>query len=267
MSMTTTTNNTGMIPANMDQAMRLAEMMARGKMMPVHLQSSPGDCLMVVEQAMRWNMSPFAVAQCTSSIKGKLMFEGKLVAAAVEASGAIVGMLDYAFDGEGMTRRVTVSGIRHGETSPRTVEVVLKDAITENGIWKKQPDQQLCYHGARVWARRWTPGVMLGVYSPEEMTTDTPVPFAGTTIEAVPESAPATSAGPAKRTWSDLLADIHTKAAACATVDDVVKLGLDADVMKINGVAGERVQTECNAILTEAMARVQDADMGGAGEP
>ena len=42
-------------------------------------------CLVVIEQAMRWGMSPFAVAQCTSSIGGKLMYEGKLVAAAVES--------------------------------------------------------------------------------------------------------------------------------------------------------------------------------------
>ena len=181
-----TTQGTSLIPQTMDQAIRLAEMMARGKMLPEHLRNSPGDCLMVVEQAMRWGMSPFAVAQCTSSIKGKLMFEGKLVAAAVESSGAIEGFLDYQFSGEGPTRKITVIGRRRGEKEPRTVEVVLKNAATENDSWRKQPDQQLVYHGARVWARRWTPGVALGVYSPEEMggAADD---FAGPTIDARPD--------------------------------------------------------------------------------
>jgi hypothetical protein len=160
---------TGLVPRNMDEALRLAEFMSRARTVPKHLQDSPGDCLMVVELAMRWGMSPFAVAQGTSVISGKLMIEGKLVAAAVEASGAIVGHIDYAFTGEGDGRTITVSATRRGETNPREVVVALKEARTNNEMWKRQPDQQLCYHGVRVWARRWTPAVILGVYAREEM--------------------------------------------------------------------------------------------------
>lgn len=158
-----------LVPANLGEAVRFAEVMAQGRLVPKHLQGSPGDCLMVIEQAARWRMSPFAVAQATSVISGKMMFEGKLVAAAVETSGAIVGHLDYTFDGDGENRSITVSATRRGETNPRTVTVMLKDARTNNEMWKRQPDQQLVYHGARVWARRWTPAVILGVYSREEM--------------------------------------------------------------------------------------------------
>jgi hypothetical protein len=124
---------------------------------------------MVIEQAMRWGMSPFAVAQATSVISGKLMFEGKLVASAVESSGAITGHIDYSFAGEGDARTITVAATRRGETNPRTVSVSLKEARTANEMWRRQPDQQLVYHGTRVWARRWTPAVILGVYSREEM--------------------------------------------------------------------------------------------------
>ena len=65
---------------------------------------------MVIEQAMRWNMSPFAVAQCTSVINKKLMFEGKLVAAAVQSSGILSGRLSYTFAGDGNTQQFTVTG-------------------------------------------------------------------------------------------------------------------------------------------------------------
>jgi hypothetical protein len=159
----------GLVPKNMDEALRLAEFMAKARTVPKHLQDSPGDCLMVVELAMRWGMSPFAVAQGTSVISGKLMLEGKMVAAAVETSGAIVGHIDYSYAGEGEARAITVSATRRGETNPRTVTVTLKEAKTNNEMWKRQPDQQLAYHGVRVWARRWTPSVILGVYSREEM--------------------------------------------------------------------------------------------------
>lgn len=76
----------------MQGAMKLATAMASAKMVPQHLQGSPGDCLMVIEQAMRWQMSPFAVAQATAVVRGKMCFEGKLVAAAIQTSGILEGV-------------------------------------------------------------------------------------------------------------------------------------------------------------------------------
>lgn len=217
----------GLVPRNMQEAMQLAEMMARGKMMPEHLKNS-GDALMVVEQAMRWNMSPFAVAQSTFNIKGKLLFAGTIVAAAIENSGAIQGLMDYQFSGEGQNRKVTVSALRRGEAEPRTVEVVLKDAVTGNDIWKKQPDQQLVYHGARVWARRWTPGVMLGVYTPEEWREQPPDNFAGTTINAEPlsngqiigDEIPARVMDQPKRTVKQFLDELQNEMSEAMAAED-----------------------------------------------
>jgi len=160
--------NTGLIPASMGEAMKLAEMMAGAKLVPAPLQKSPADCLMVVMQAVRWSMDPFAVAQECSVIQGKLMHSGKLVAAVVNARGNLSERLSFAYDGEGDKRTITVSGRLHGEATARTVTVRLGDARTVNKVWQTQPDQQLMYHGCRVWARRHTPELMLGVYSPEE---------------------------------------------------------------------------------------------------
>lgn len=153
----------------MQGAMKLAQAMASARMVPQHLQSSPGDCLMVIEQAMRWQMSPFAVAQSTAVVKGKMCFEGKLVAAAIQTSGVLEGRLNYEFTGDGDGRAVICTGLIRGEKKARAVEVKLLEARTENQWWKKTPDQMLTYHAARVWARRHTPEVMLGVYAPEEM--------------------------------------------------------------------------------------------------
>jgi hypothetical protein len=212
-----------MTPQNMDQAVRLAEMMSRGKLVPSHLQSSPGDCLMVIELAMRLGMSPFAVAQCTSVISGKLMLEGKLVAAAVESSGQIVGHLDYAFSGTGDNRSITVSATRRGEAEPRMIELALKDAKTTNGMWVKQTEQQLVYAGTRVWARRWLPSVMLGVYSPEEMTTPEPA-FVGVTVDAEPQTRETINAETAPKA-PDPVNTIRDRLTKCATAAHVLKLG------------------------------------------
>lgn len=279
---------TGLVPRNMDEALRLAEFMSRARTVPKHLQDSPGDCLMVVELAMRWGMSPFAVAQGTSVISGKLMIEGKLVAAAVEASGAIVGHIDYAFTGEGDARAITVSATRRGETNPREVIVALKEARTGNEMWKRQPDQQLVYHGVRVWARRWTPAVILGVYSREEMG-----PIIDGTAEMLPEAPqppssprdalnaqiplrPAAAATPRperrvdpivydaepaekpQRTDEQWRVWIDKLRAACATLkhrQEVVEIGNKQSVGDAIATAPDWAQREISAILAENYAR------------
>ncbi len=178
------TGSAALMPSNMSDVLKLADVMASARLVPKHLQGQPGDCFMVIEQALRWNMSPFAVAQATSSIGGKLMFEGKLVAAAVETSGAIVGFMDYEFTGDGDARKVRAWATRRGESTPREVTVVFRDVRTDNGMWKKQPDQQLVYSASRIWARRWTPSVILGVYAPEEFDRSYEPPHTGRTIES-----------------------------------------------------------------------------------
>ncbi len=166
----------GLVPANMSEAMRLAEMMAGAKLVPQGLQKSPADCLMVIQQAIRWQMDPFAVAQECSVIQGKLMHSGKLVAAVVNARGNLTQRLSFEYRGAGPERTITVKGLLQGEAHPRDVEVTLKNAQTNNRVWQTQPDQQLMYHGVRVWARRHTPELMLGVYSPEEFDEQTAAP-------------------------------------------------------------------------------------------
>ena len=185
--MSLTTQSTGasaLVPRDMREAMELAKMMASTGFLARELQN-PGGAMFVMEQAMRWSMSPFAVAMETAFIQGRPMFSGKIVAAAVVSSGAITGRLAYAYEGQGDNRTITVSGTVRGEAEPRTVTVRLADAKTANKVWTSQPDQQLAYHGARVWARRHTPEVMLGVYSEEEFEPPTPMPPArGPTVDA-----------------------------------------------------------------------------------
>src|ERR1700745_3722681 len=100
----------GLLPTSISEAMRLAEMMAAARLVPQALQKSAPDCLMVIQQAMRWQMDPFRVAQECSVIQGKLMHSGKLVAAVVNARGNLTQRLSFEYAGEGDNRTITVSG-------------------------------------------------------------------------------------------------------------------------------------------------------------
>ena len=172
-----------LLPQTISEAMQLARLMSEAKVVPQHLRGAPADCFLVINQARLWRMDPFAVAQGTSFIHGRMMYEGKLVAGVVHSLGNLTGRLNYEYDGSGDDRSITVSGTLRGEDKPRTVTVKLKDVKTTNGMWAKQPDQQLAYSGARVWARRHVPEVLLGVYTPEEFPE--PVPMRDITPEAI----------------------------------------------------------------------------------
>lgn len=244
-----------LLPQTMDQAFVLAERMAHARLVPAHLQKSPADCLLVIEQAMRWRMSPFAVAQATSSIQGKLMFEGKLVAAALHTSGALSTRLDYRYSGEGDNRQVVVSGVLAGEEAPREVTITLREAATKNDMWKRQPDQQLAYHGARVWARRYAPEVILGVYAPEEMaplvTTPAAPPHAGPTIDApatAMEDPPEYKRSP--EGWKAWAANIRREASEAQTIEALDDIEGDPDLALLRNVSTPAYEAVKVAIST-----------------
>lgn len=175
-----------------EQMQRIAVLMAKSWLVPEHLNRKrkvggqeydiePGEavanCFLVVNQAVRWRMDPFAVAQGTFVTSGKIGYEGKLVAAVINTRPEIQGRLDYRYDGAGPKRAVVVSGKLKDDSEAKTVTGTVDQWQTKDRqgnvkeAWLKQPDQMLAYRGAREWARRWLPEAILGVYSDDEVET------------------------------------------------------------------------------------------------
>lgn len=173
-----------LVPNNIAEALQLAEIMAKANLMPDHLRGKPGDCLLIVMQAQRWSMDAVSVAQSTSVVRGKLCYEGKLVAAALYAMGAIDGRLRYDFSGAGESRKVIVVGRPRGTNVDQVVEGTVAAWKTDNGNWKKSPDDMLVYRGTRQWARRYAPDAMLGVYTPDEIEDSEPHRVVATVVAA-----------------------------------------------------------------------------------
>lgn len=162
-------------PQVFQQLMAIADAMAQTSLIPetltkdkngmFPLEKVRANCFLVAEQSHRWGMSPFAVAQAASVVYGRLMWEGKLVAAVIEQNAGI--RLNYEYSGQGDSRTVVVTGQFPDEDKPRTVQGSVSDWKTDQ--WKKSDyDQRLAYRGAREWARRHCPGVMLGVITSDE---------------------------------------------------------------------------------------------------
>jgi hypothetical protein len=144
----------------------LARAFADSKMVPEHFRKSIGDCYIAIGLAHRYGMDPWTLMQEMYIISGKPMMSGKLSAAILNNSLAEPLRPEYA--GEGDERTITLTGRPEGEAQPLSVTLKVKDAKTENAQWKKAPDQMLMYSAARMWGRRYTPDILLGIVFDDE---------------------------------------------------------------------------------------------------
>ena len=162
--------------AKFGQLKLIAGVLANCSITPRHLRGDSAgatlaNCIRVTNQALRWELDPFSVADESYVIHGRLGYQGKLVAAVINARADLIGGLSYEFAGSGDDRTVTVSGIRRDWDSPRTVQLTVRQGRTENEMWRSDPDQKLCYSGAIRWARRHCPEIVLGVLTDDDVDT------------------------------------------------------------------------------------------------
>lgn len=196
--------------AQFEHMQRIAKVMAQSTLIPEALykegtkdnkQELPyeqilSNCFLVVNQAVRWGMDPFAVAQCVSVVHGKLCYEGKLVSAVLDAKLHL--RLHHHFTGAGDDMRIYLSDKpfdtmiavenEKGETETGPVLKFLKPGFRNPALrlfdgsvaeWKTSGNgtpwtpknfvRMLIYRGTRDWTRIYESAIMLGVYTPDEM--------------------------------------------------------------------------------------------------
>lgn len=190
---------------NLDRLERIAERMASGRMtVPEYLRGNTGDCMAIAMQAMLWNMDPFAVAQKTHIVSGRLGYEAQLVNAVLQNSGAVRGLPRYEYKGDGSSLECRVGFVPRGETELLWTEWLSSSAITTKNspLWKVNPKQQIGYLQVKNWARAFAPGAILGVYTVDELE-DSMLPVPRTTPAPSPAAAAPTPAQAAAPTWPD----------------------------------------------------------------
>lgn len=186
--------------ATFAQMQKTAMAMGTSTLCPKHLRANDpketiGNCLRVVNQAYRWNFDPFAVADSSYVVGGKLGYEGKLVAAVVNARSDMVGGLQPIYnDKKGDDFAVVIYGSRKPITDEqfellekyvdnedrkalrkltfqgvKAIRLTVAQGKTDNKMWTKDPEQKLFYTGATKWARRHTPELMHGVLTDDDL--------------------------------------------------------------------------------------------------
>jgi hypothetical protein len=173
--------------------------------LPEAYRGNPANCLAVIIQAAQWNMNPFAVAQKTHFVNGTIGYEAQLVSAVINASGAITEQFHFEWFGdwdkiigkfverESKTKKddngyfkkykvpgweqkdeqglgIKVSATLKNEKKPRELTLLLTQANVRNStLWADDPRQQLAYLAQKRWARLYAPGIILGVYTKDEL--------------------------------------------------------------------------------------------------
>jgi len=258
-----------------EQMQRIAKIMSATGLVPEHLNRRFGtganarniepeeafaNCFLVVDQAVRWRMDPFAVAQSTYVARGRLGFEGKLIAAVINTHPQLEKRLSYRYAGEKgkEDRAVIVKGRIRGDEEDREIEGTVaqwqtrdKDGVISES-WRKSPEQMLAYRGAREWARRWMPEAILGVLADDELETIPPAnvefadtkPATGTAAlraaaeraaervnagvqepaQAMPQETKPQGPEPTLLAWKDALDGCHTAEDVASTAADAPEL-------------------------------------------
>ena len=176
---------------------RLAEIMATAQVtVPDGIRGNIGDCFMICVQAHVWNMSPFAVAQKTFTVKGKIGYEAQLVSAVITRH-ALKDKPEFAYsdgwekvlnkfttsknngkeyfvsnwkaqDEDGLY--VDISATLKSEDQARLMRVYLSQAYPrQSSIWATDPKQQLAYTAIKKFARLHCPECILGVMDQDDI--------------------------------------------------------------------------------------------------
>lgn len=192
---------------SIERIYRVADTMASGIIaVPEHFRKKPADCFAVCLQAFGWGMNPYSVAQKTHITQGgQLGYEAQLIYSVVVNRAPIKARPDFEFIGDwskilGKVKEmkserggkyyvsdwkptdeeglgVIIRCTLRGESKPREVIVMMSQAWPRFSTqWATDPQQQICYLATRKWARRYTPDVILGVYTKEELEESPPVP-------------------------------------------------------------------------------------------
>lgn len=173
---------------------------------PDHLVGKPADCMAIVMQAMQWGMNPYAVAQKTFFVGGKLGYEAQLISAILSSSGAIRGRFHYEYGGDWSkcirSKDVTVKKTGSKGTYEKTERVrdwsdedeeglyiragaiirgeseitwgeplyLASVAIRNSPLWVTKPKQQILYLATKDWSKAYCPAAVMGFQDADDLS-------------------------------------------------------------------------------------------------
>lgn len=165
------TPNSGfsLVPRNLDEAMKYAEILAKSTMVPRAYQNKPGDILIAVQMGAEIGLKPLQALQNIATINGKPSVFGDAALALVKAHPSCEDIIE-TFDAEKI--EATCIAKRKGQTD--VIQTFDKAKATKAKLWEKvgpwtdYPERMLQMRARSYALRDQFPDVLQGLILTEE---------------------------------------------------------------------------------------------------
>lgn len=156
-------------------AQRMAKALASSDLVPPQYRNNVSNTLLALEIAQRIGASPLMVMQNLNIIHGKPSWSSQFIIAAINSCGRF-SPLRFRVEGEGEARVVTAYALEKGtgevlDGPPVSIAMAKAEGwMAKNGSkWATMPDLMLRYRAAAFFGRLYSPDVLMGVYTADEV--------------------------------------------------------------------------------------------------
>ena len=161
-------------PVLFEQGMRAAGVLATSGILPAHYSGNQSACFLLLAMSSALNMNPIMLAQRSYIVHGKFALEGQAMIALANNSGKYSEPLMWDYRGSGPNREITCRAIRtNGVIVQADCSVQMAKDFgwwdKKDSMWPRMTDQMLAYRSAAFLLRRYTPEVLLGLSTVDEV--------------------------------------------------------------------------------------------------
>lgn len=165
---------------NFNNAMKMAEQLAKSDMIPTIYKNKPENCIIALELSNRLKLSPFLVMQNMYIVQGKPSWSSTFIISCINASGRFNGGLKFEMDANRTKCRAYAIEKSTGDklVGPLiTMEMAKNEGwLGKSGSkWKTMPELMLRYRAAAFFGRLYCPEIMNGMLTEDEMTDIKPI--------------------------------------------------------------------------------------------
>ena len=161
--------------SHFELAARQAKALSQSTLIPDCFQGKPSNCLIALEISNRLNISPFIVFQNLNVIYGKPGFSASFVIAQINSSGRFSQPLQFKVEGKGDSMQCIAWTSDHNgvvqEGPPVSISMAKAEGWFERkgSKWKTMADVMIRYRAATFFGRLYTPELLLGMQTTEEL--------------------------------------------------------------------------------------------------
>ncbi len=186
------TTGFSLTPQSLDEAMKMADLMAQSEMVPKDYQGKPANVLVAVQMGAELGLKPVQALQNIAVVNGRPSVWGDGLRALIMSAPDLIS-IDDGFDSGSMTAKCTIQRNINGNAVTFTGEFSQEDAVNAGlwgrNTWKSYPKKMLEWRAFGFAARKAYADRLRGIQLAEESQDIQPIKAEEKEINPVKEPA------------------------------------------------------------------------------